>query len=508
MKILFRCDGGVIRGSGHLVRCMTLADILKQAGHFITFACRADAGPLLALIEDKGFNLFIMPAPDAPPVKTEEIWSETTQAADFHLCRDLLKDQSFDWIILDHYGLSRPWEALARAVTHKIMVIDDLANRPHDCDFLLDQNEYADKNARYNGFLPSACQTFLGAEFALMREEFYDARRHLKPIPATIKKMMILMGSTDYHGLTLRLMNLLVPQLGNGQLEVHVVTGVNNRDKDSIQALASERPAFKLHINHQKISDLMLDTDLAFGAGGTATWEMCCLGVPLLLLTFADNQIQVARDGDRIGFARYLGHYDTLDDAKILSAVNELSRDPAQRQNMREISCNLTDGLGARRIAAAIIAEDVTLRPATQTDSTDILKWRNDPVTREMSLTTEEISPEEHEAWLTKKLASPDTLLLIAEYDGQKAGCLRYDLSDQAIVSINLNPAWRGHGLGPAILHRGEAYIPATITSLSAEIKADNAPSIRAFESAGFKLSHKTPNSITYLKSLTVSGTS
>ncbi len=172
MNILFRCDAGSIRGSGHLVRCLTLADALAKQGCAISFLCRQDAGEFLDHFKVRDFTLYTLPAPAAAIQKTEEIWDESVQRDDFEDCRKALDDKPFDWVIVDHYGLSAPWEILARNIAKKILVIDDLANRPHDCDVLLDQNEYADKNGRYSGLVPAACHLMPGGKYVLLRDEF------------------------------------------------------------------------------------------------------------------------------------------------------------------------------------------------------------------------------------------------------------------------------------------------------------------------------------------------
>lgn len=229
------------------------------------------------------------------------------------------------------------------------------------------------------------------------------------------------------------------------------------------------------------------------------------MGVPTLMITFADNQIKVAADADAAGFAHYLGAFDQISDQEILSAFKTLAQNAPARQEMRSQAIAIIDGAGAQRVAFLIAGHSdlITLRPATADDSEDILRWRNDPDTRSVSMNTDEVAVDTHRAWYAEKLKSPAAILLIGAYAGHKIGFVRYDLNDDvATVSINLNPDWRSLGMGQLILQKAEDFIPPHIDRIEAEIKPGNAASLKAFETAGFMPGHATENSIIYLKRL------
>lgn len=361
MRVLFRCDAGIIRGSGHLVRCLTLADALAKKngakqGCEITFACRKDAGAFLDLFKTRDFNLLTMPEPVSTLVTTEQIWTTQEQEDDFKLCQDMLDGQVFDWVIVDHYALSAPWETLARSLGQKILVIDDLANRSHDCDALLDQNEYVDKADRYSALVPVGCHMLLGGKYVLLRDEFGLARQRLGQVRKNVDNAVILMGGSDYHGQSLRIARILQPLAIAANFGVDIILGQQNQQRAEIEKLAADTPLFRVHTNHGNISSLMLTADIAFGAGGTSTWEFCCLGVPTILLSFAKNQIALAQSADRLGIALYAGDSDKVTDEQIIDILTCLAEQPDLRQSLRQAAVSLIDGKGAERLATLLTA--------------------------------------------------------------------------------------------------------------------------------------------------------
>jgi UDP-2,4-diacetamido-2,4,6-trideoxy-beta-L-altropyranose hydrolase len=349
MKILFRCDAGPIRGSGHLMRCLSLASALQAAGHECTFASRADGGPLLDLIETKDHTLIRMPH-QTGTVRTEEIWDEARQVDDFKLLPHTL----YDWVVVDHYALDRHWEQRVRAFTKKILVIDDLANRPHECDFLVDQNEYLDKAERYAGLIPEPARTLLGGRYALLRDEFEQARAKIKPVKERVENVLILMGGADYKGVTLRLIDVLSADLDHMGVGADIIVGPLNPFYSQIQDKARLFPNMHIHNSHSRIPDLMLNADIAFGAGGTSTWELACLGVPTILVPFADNQRAVTEACIANGIARSPGFNDEIDDDNIRDLFISLVKDNVMRQSIKDKACRLIDGLGTERVAGAM----------------------------------------------------------------------------------------------------------------------------------------------------------
>ena len=351
MNILFRCDGGLSRGTGHIMRCLCLAEKLKESGGNITFVCTREPGIPAQVLHDRGIPLVQLENRQAEPIVTERIWAEDEQRLDFEETKDRLNGQTFDWTIIDHYGLTAIWETQARSLGRHILAIDDLANRPHDCDLLLDQNEYTDKDIRYTNLLPPSAATLFGGRYALLRDEFFVARDEKRPIRDRVENILVMMSGADDRGATLAILSALSKTLQSHDIRANVVINPANPSIADILSLAKTCPNIHFHPGARNIAALMQNADLAFGAGGTATWEFCCLGVPIILIPFADNQVKIAQSAAALGFAAYPGCLSAMGPLDILTTFTEIINDRPLREKMHNIGHGLVDGLGAQRVA-------------------------------------------------------------------------------------------------------------------------------------------------------------
>jgi UDP-2,4-diacetamido-2,4,6-trideoxy-beta-L-altropyranose hydrolase len=353
MRVLFRCDGGFERGSGHVMRCLCLAEKLRGAGVDVVFACTQEDGFPIKPLRDLSIPLLTLNQSRTGPVITEQIWADERQYQDFEDLKNQLGSRSFDWAIVDHYGLSDTWEGLARSVASKIMVIDDLANRRHDCDILLDQNEYCDKDNRYTALVPHDTELFLGGKFALLRDEFAQARKKTGGIRENAENILIMMGGADDRGTTLNIMRAITPVLTESGLHADIVINPRNPSRADILALAKQAKS-SVHPGHGHISDLMIKADIAFGAGGTSTWEYCCLGIPMILTPFARNQMHIVRDCVTKGIALSPHPQHDISTNSISSVLNHLIASRILRHNLHDNCLSLIDGGGADRIVQVI----------------------------------------------------------------------------------------------------------------------------------------------------------
>jgi UDP-2,4-diacetamido-2,4,6-trideoxy-beta-L-altropyranose hydrolase len=184
-KILIRTDASVQIGTGHVMRCLTLADELRGRGAEVIFVCREFDGNLCGYIEEKGYIVHRLPVSDATEQGDQNIeiglkhtaWLGADCQTDVEQVEEIIKDLESppDWLVVDHYALDERWEECLRSYCKKIMVIDDLADRPHNCDLLLDQNFYENLESRYDGLVPPQCKKFLGPKYALLRPEFRES---------------------------------------------------------------------------------------------------------------------------------------------------------------------------------------------------------------------------------------------------------------------------------------------------------------------------------------------
>lgn len=296
MKIAFRTDASLQIGTGHVMRCLTLADALRKRGAQSTFICRPHAGHLLDLIQQHGHTAkALAPADDAFTASadpTHAKWLGTDWASDAKQTQQALGEQVVDWLVVDHYALDRRWEQTMRPYTRRLMVIDDLADRPHDCDLLLDQN--LGRQAKdYGGLLNLNTQTLIGPAYALLRPEFAQWREHslLRRTQPQLKKLLITMGGVDHGNATGQVLDALNRYELPAELSITVVLGQTAPWLMQVQAKAAAMPR-PTHVlaGVSNMAQLMAESDLCIGAAGGSAWERCALGLPTLVLILATNQ--------------------------------------------------------------------------------------------------------------------------------------------------------------------------------------------------------------------------
>lgn len=314
MQVAFRADASLQIGIGHVMRCLTLADALRERGASCTFVCRPHQGHLLALIEQRGHQALALPQlqESAQPNHNgiaHAHWLGTCWTTDAQDTQQALSahtgGQPVDWLVVDHYALDACWEEALCPQAKRIMVIDDLADRPHTCDFLLDQT-FGRQAADYMPFVTDGCTLLCGSQYALLRPEFaalrkYSLKRRKKPV---LKELLINMGGVDkdnFTGSVLRsLQNCLLPE----DCRLTVVMGQTAPWLKDVQDLASyiQRPT-RILVGVDNMAQLMADSDLAIGAAGATSWERCCLGLPSIMLVVAENQLEVAKGLEEAGAA-------------------------------------------------------------------------------------------------------------------------------------------------------------------------------------------------------------
>ncbi len=350
MNIAFRADTSSQIGTGHFMRCLTLAVELKKQGAKVCFVSRNLPTHLSNLLDEKGME-YVPLVEDAIQESIDELahasWLATSQAQDAQATIQALADQSWDWLVVDHYALDQRWEKLVRVSAKQIMVVDDLADRYHDCDVLLDQNYYKDMQTRYIGKVPEHCQLLLGPRYALLREEFRRLHDQVKPRTGQVKKILVFFGGVDADNYT----SLAIQALAELKVSAHVdvVIGAQHPNCEQIQK-SCVTYGYSCHVQTSRMAELMADADFAIGAGGSASWERCCLGLPALLVAIADNQIDIAKELNSIGSCIYIGKKEGGDLLSLYRAISQLLR---ESDLIREISQNaflLVDGLGVTRV--------------------------------------------------------------------------------------------------------------------------------------------------------------
>lgn len=474
-------------GSGHVMRCKTLADELRRRDAEVLFVCREDPGHLIALLRGNGYQVCTLPQQDERGEELQKTDAQQTLAA--------LGAFQPDWLVVDHYGLDAEWEQRLRPQVGHMLAIDDLANRPHVCDVLLDQNEFGEATQhRYDARVPADCQRLLGPRHALLQPLFAPLRASLPPRDGAIRRVLLFFGGVDSHGQTLKALQAFdAPVLR--ELALDVVVGHANPLALEIMHVASTLPCATIHTPLPTLAGLMARADLMLSAGGSVTWERCCLALPGIVTTAAANQQ---------GFTTMLAgkgvHVDIGEAAQVgvetwRQAILALLQDTEQVRNLSQRAATVCDGLGTKRVAAVLDGGPMTLRMrhAMQSDELLLLEWANDPDVRRNAFNVDPIAPEAHHAWFLQKLANPASVILIGEdAQGLPVGQVRFDVqNNEAIIDVSVDRLFRGRGVGERLLRlaldtyfeMGHAAMPV------AEVKRENQASCRLFQQVGFQLS-------------------
>lgn len=484
MRVLIRADASLAIGSGHIARCLTLAKVLRDGGADVVFACRLLPGHLLASLEAQGWRTYRLPATYGEEEAVQDIEAALPWQADIAALQVLLTaEEAFDWIIVDHYGLDHHWQTAARQWAPRIAAIDDLANRRHAVDLLLDQNLSGTPSA-YAPWVEPACRTLLGPRFALIRDEF---KRDPVLIQAQARRVLVNFGGFDAAGETYKAMLALAEIDG---LEVDLIAGTGNPEWARMQAMAVSRPTWRLQTHTDEFARLMAQADLFVGAGGGTSWERAALGLPTLCIAVAANQQANAERLAAAGAHLYLGPRETVSVESLRQAISVLLANQGLRQSFAERSRQLVDGQGARRVAVALAGVALQLRKATMADARLLFEGRNAAAVRRWSVQPKAIDWANHLTWLAATLANAQRLLLIAEAVDGPIGVLRYDrVETRAEVSIYLFEGRFGLGWGRALLARGESLVRdywPMLRLIDAQVLPANQASINLFREAGY----------------------
>jgi UDP-2,4-diacetamido-2,4,6-trideoxy-beta-L-altropyranose hydrolase len=338
--IVFRADSSEIIGSGHIMRCLVLAEELRGKGFKIFFITRNHPGNINNYIKKNNFKLYVLPSvPNKKQnLKGYEIWLNASQKLDAEETINIIKDKDVECLIVDHYALDQAWGRELRPYTKKILVVDDMANREFDCDILLNQNlgctekDYLDK-------VPSNCQLLLGTEYAMLRKEFSEIREKAiaKRLKTTIiTNILVSIGGSDPYDLTYNILKE-VDEIFN----TTVVIGSSWPHKEKIQNY-SKAKNIEVIVDASNMAKLMFEADIAIGAGGSTSWERCCLALPTLLYVTADNQKMIAKELEKNGAVMLVNSLKK--DLKLIADNIELW------QSMSDASSKVCNGLGVNKI--------------------------------------------------------------------------------------------------------------------------------------------------------------
>lgn len=478
------------------MRCLTLADALRERGAHTRFVSRHLPEHLRNMLAEKGHDLALLDTARNNTVLdglAHASWLGVSQPQDAADSIQALSDENWDWLIVDHYALDSHWETMLRQAASRILVIDDIADRQHDCDILLDQNLYAGMETRYTSKVPARCQLLLGPRYALLRDEFSKLHEQVKPRSGRVKRLLIFFGGIDADNYTRHAIEAL-RQLDIPDIHVDVVIGAQHPSREQI-IMGCAESEFACYVQTDKMAELMATADLSIGAGGIATWERCCLGLPTLVLVTADNQQRQVSDAAQEGLLYSPKLVDKLNHT-IQKHIDALIENEQLRLLISRNCMEAVDGRGASRVMKKMSCMDIegriNIRRAVAEDALIVWPWRNNETTRRYFFDPTPVSLATHIEWWARSLSDPKRVLLLGKLDDQEFGVIRFDFvaHTQAEISIYLDPQMTGQGLGQKLLRTGQDWLRQNhqeIDTVIAQVTSHNLASKQAFLAAGFK---------------------
>ncbi len=330
-RALFRCDASPDIGGGHVMRCLTLADELSHNRWDCVFACNDGARSIIPVLQ----NYKLIP--------TENL------------------DKKTDLLVVDHYRLDHIFESKSRSWADKILVIDDLADREHDCDILLDQT-FRRNEHDYKSLVPNHCTILTGSKYALLRPQFSETRKESlerrNKQNFKLQRVFISLGMTNIFNITLKALCGL-ELYTDTPLQIDVILGKSASFIDNVKDQIDKMNNcgfhnVKLHSNVENMAGLMMKADLAIGAGGTTSWERCCLGVPAIVIELADNQKKITDELDSAGAIINMGWHEYVSAKDLAGTLLNLSNNSDTMIKISRKVAGICDGYGVKRVTAEI----------------------------------------------------------------------------------------------------------------------------------------------------------
>lgn len=470
-----RADASTESGTGHLKRCLSLAQALRSCGVEVEFVVRAADLVAPSLLENKGFKVH---------------WLGGDSVQDAAESARLLAARAPEWMVVDHYQLDRAWhDEVRERLGCKVAVVDDLADRLLAPDLLIDHNDPL-AEGKYAGRLARTCKILAGPRYALLAPSFVGCRRYV--FNDTVRSIGIFMGGTDPRGaceVALRACRRLARFAG----PIDVVCSPLAPHYRSLARECSRWADTRLINGLPDLADFFASHDLQLGAGGGAVWERCCVGVPTIACLVADNQLSTLPRLEALGAVLWARENAGGLEAAIGAQLQALLTDGDRRRRLGEAAAALVDGRGAMRVAAVLACmagAAMSARAAGPADEQLLLDWANDPLVRANAFNQEPIAPVQHRQWLATRLADPAScrILVVEAPNAIPAGQVRFDKGVHGWeISYSVDSSFRQCGLGARVLGTALAASPAGAgDDLLGRVKQDNEASALVFSRLGF----------------------
>jgi UDP-2,4-diacetamido-2,4,6-trideoxy-beta-L-altropyranose hydrolase len=478
VKVIFRADAGTEMGTGHVMRCLALAQAWQDAGGHVIFAMAMQAPALESRLYAEGMECLLLS-------------TQRGSAADARQTVALAQREDAAAVVVDGYHFDAPYQRAIKEAGLRLLFIDDYGHADrYWADLVLNQNIYA--HARLYANRAPYTELLLGARYVLLRREFLAWGTWRRPIPGMASKVLVTLGGGDPDNVTLQVIQAL-QETSLEELEAVVVSGGSNPHYEMLMSAVRDSPvSIDLKRNVRDMPQLMAWADIAIAAGGSTCWEIAFMGLPALILVLAENQYPVAEGLDAAEMAKNLGWHTEISAMEIAEALSCMLLDEKRRARMARRGREVIDGWGSRRVVGEMMfSTELTLQPVTEADRELLWEWANDPIVRASAFQSAAIPWETHVRWFADKLTDQKCFHYIAYFEEVPVGQIRFDLNDdnEAEIDVSVCAERRGQGMGSRLIELGIQLLrrETVVSRVHALVKQDNTASLRAFKKSGFK---------------------
>ncbi|MDD3828051.1 MAG: UDP-2,4-diacetamido-2,4,6-trideoxy-beta-L-altropyranose hydrolase [Anaerolineae bacterium] len=478
--LLIRADAATRMGTGHVMRCLALAQAWQAAGGRAELVT-ADLEISLSLrLESEGINVLNLAA-------------ESGSSRDAQDTAAIARDLGATWMVVDGYQFDAAYQQALKRAGLRLLFVDDYGHSSHYyADLVLNQN-IETREALYARHEPDT-RLLLGTRYALLRREFWPWRGWQRKVRPGARRVLVTLGGSDPDNVALKVLYALgnLGQTSLGDLDGLLLLGSSN-PHEGILRQAIREMALRVRIE-RRVTRMPLPmswADICLAAGGSTCWELALMGLPSLLFVLAENQRANAEGMQAAGAAHNLGWHRDVSSVTLAGEMERLLLSREVREAMARTGQRLVDGYGALRVVAEMSGGVVVrVRPAEQADVRLVFEWANDPLTRAMSFHPEPISWAEHERWFRRAMSTAALLFLIVEVEEGEAWtpCCQVRIDQDGTVSISIAPGYRSRGLAVPALRAAMVHSRQRgRRELKAFIKPENERSQKIFCQAGFE---------------------
>ncbi|MGH9512486.1 MAG: UDP-2,4-diacetamido-2,4,6-trideoxy-beta-L-altropyranose hydrolase [Terriglobales bacterium] len=473
---IIRADASVEMGTGHVMRCLALAEAWQDRGGNVIFAMAQSTGALRAYLSSEHVevaNLAVTPGSEQDAIQLTQLACE----------------RAAKWVVVDGYQFNSAYQRALKQTSLKVLWVDDTGESgPYTADVVLNQNISAHEEMYMDR--DSNISLLLGTRYVMLRREFKPWRDWTRQGPGEGLKILVTMGGSDVRNVTEKVIRALGTVKISCKSKV-VVGGSNPHGEALKRAVGRSSAGIELLQDPQNMAELMAWADAAITAAGSTCWEICLLGLPAILIDLAPNQLPIARELNRRRCAVHLGSAEEVTEDGIAAKLEWLLSSPETRRTFSRNARELVDGRGAERVLSAIMDPTIHLRPAEENDCRLLWEWANDPEVRAASFSPALIAWDEHVAWFSRKQNDPDCRILVGvDVHSRPVGQFRVESrpDGEGQIDVSLSPGCRGLGYGRCLIELGsrKVFSETAIERLHAFVKPENSISRRAFGRTGF----------------------